>query len=255
MTRPSHMKGEAIDDLGAYLNHVSNLVGKWAGSSMVRHADRYWIYRGQRDNSWPLIPKVDRSDVARYRLAQHWSREEHEARLLDQFKKTARPHLRTQPTDDWEWLAIGQHHGLATRLLDWTKNPLTALFFAIEEPVRGTESVVWGYLHEGPSCATYERGPLTSTSLLVFEPPHVSPRIPAQSGLFTVHPPPEGTEEADWPGSMLRFCISYGSSWMLRRQLIASGVHRGALFPDLDGVARDVNRSLSRLEDEYLETL
>src|SRR5260370_1312131 len=83
--------------------------------------------RGQRDYDWPLQPKIDRPSFVAHRHARGWTRRHHEERLLAEFQRGARPHVMIQPADQWEWLAIAQHHGLATRLLDWTSNPLAAL--------------------------------------------------------------------------------------------------------------------------------
>lgn len=53
-------------------------------------------------------------------------------RMLDEFKRKARPFLETIPSNDFEWLFLMQHYGVPTRLLDWTTNALVALFFAVE---------------------------------------------------------------------------------------------------------------------------
>jgi type I restriction enzyme M protein len=50
--------------------------------------------------------------------------------MLEKFKREAIPYLTIKPNDDWDWLALAQHHGLPTRLLDWTQNPLVAVGIA-----------------------------------------------------------------------------------------------------------------------------
>jgi hypothetical protein len=96
------------------------------------------LFRGQNEDK-PLIPKIKR---LAYRkeigiLAN-------EKKLFQEFKRLSIPYIRNSPKNDWEWISIAQHHGLPTRLLDWSTNPLAALYFAIEKtkPKDG-DSVVW----------------------------------------------------------------------------------------------------------------
>jgi hypothetical protein len=74
-----------------------------------------WIFRGHADATWKLVPKAGR--------APYWSGEpKRDAHLFDKWKRQAVGYLSSRLPTDWDWLAVAQHHGLATRLLDWSTN-------------------------------------------------------------------------------------------------------------------------------------
>jgi hypothetical protein len=199
-----------------------------------------WIFRGHRDAEWPLLPKVDRDSYLQFRSTIGIRRLHHERAILDAFKMWARPYLGTPPQSEWEWLAIAQHHGLATRLLDWTANPLAALYFAVEGSNEGNGSAVWCYAHKG-NRADDTTNPFGIKGLVTYDPPHVSGRIPAQAATFTVHP-----ERYQWKGIILKLTIDQASRQPFLDQLGELNITRATLFPGLDAIAEIVNLEHSR---------
>jgi hypothetical protein len=189
------------------------------------------LFRGVSKAEYDLIPKIGRiRDAVDNGL---------ERMAFDIFKRDARPHLeQVPPGNDWEWLAIAQHHGLMTRLLDWTDNPLVGLYFAVEKDHKTECAVYMLHLPNIPADApTISQGPFEIKEVYLFTPPHVTRRITAQSGLFTIHPRPN----ISYGNSFIKFIIPAASRVQIRRALRTFGIKRAALFPDLDGVSESIN--------------
>jgi hypothetical protein len=110
---------------------------------------RYWVFRGQSDISWriePTLARYYRSHQGNIRATSFYPRE---SDSIEKFRKSAHLHLRHLPanSDPLEWLAVMQHFGAPTRLIDFTFSPYAALFFALE---RSSSEIAFG-AHMSPS--------------------------------------------------------------------------------------------------------
>ena len=150
----------------------------------------------------------------------------------------------------WEWLVLGQHHGMPTRLLDWTTNPLAALYFACAGTNYHDDGAV--YLSSGLKKLDLQENPnpFTIDSDFYFEPRHITARIPSQSALFTVQKDP--TEELqvnhlvfepetlDYHESYGRLLIPNSVKPDILKELQIIGINAAALFPGIDGLCRQI---------------
>lgn len=248
-----------------------------------------YIYRGQKNADWTLRSKFDReyrnsqqllreTDLSRGLDEQDRSlveqanpnlsldsRSDLLARLLNQFKKacTGRRGLSPKNLTDTEWWALGQHFGLATPLLDWTRSPYVATYFALKEPdPRMSENrAVWAYTNDGlveilenmPDNISKDWSELSLIEVvegLIDE----NSRIVSQSGLFTKTPRGEDIEEfindnvslTGMSPILYKIEIPNSQREVFLRHLEAMNIHDSSLFPDIKGAAEYVNRSLEK---------
>ncbi len=192
-----------------------------------------WVFRGHSDAAYKLLPSVGRgAHTAR-------SREKYESSLFEIFCREACGYLPNVPTDVWEWLSIAQHHGLPTRLLDWSHNPLVALYFAVAANAESDGELFALNSVTKASQRTREASPFVIKQPVKFYPNIVTPRIRAQEGLFIVcadvERPLDQSIRAEW--RIERFSVPSAAKAGMRYELYRLGVHASSLFPDMDGLA------------------
>ena len=224
-----------------------------ADSDFTDEVDTTVIYRGLADIDYDLLPKAGRFNPPRN------SRERenlNESLMLELFRNHSVGLASQALEDDWELLAVAQHHGMPTRLMDWTRSPLVAAYFAVAQPNQGykkdgrlsepdsyvlrePDSIIYAWrcpkidLSRKPTCH-----PLKADKVMRYIPRHITQRIRALSGLFSVHPNPK--EKLSDPDNMVQLIIPFLKRGIIKQSLNRLGTHEATMFPDLDGAARHI---------------
>ena len=226
-------------------------------------------YRGSRDSAHKLHPT----------LYRHPSKKsikdisELEAGLTTRFVQRSLPFLQRPLTDEWDKLFLMQHYGVPTRLLDWSENPFVSIYFSLvatTEP-KSTDATLWmcdpirwnqaaldhigykgGVLDPGNSAIRVyapgaEFSEMPKIPIMIYGS-YNSPRIVAQRGGFALFG--QGTEQmetvyldAKFPDEILqKVTIPHANVSDIRRSLFRKGFTESVVFPDLEGLAKELRR-------------
>jgi hypothetical protein len=238
---------QTVDSISGLINLLRRDVGTYQGP--------VW-YRGQRDEAWRLEPKLLRG-------GGDSSRESH---LINRFKQNAAMLVDRVPPGEFDWLFLMQHHGLPTRLLDWSENPLVGLYFAVVDHNSTEDSAVWvllptelnvkasirpAFVQEVPSfdddiLMNYKPTVIAAENKSHLNPvaaiaPRNSLRMQAQQAVFTISHRDNVLIDAsraiiDITDHVWRYVIPVGARQSIREDLTRIGFSKFQLFPELSSI-------------------
>jgi len=225
--------------------------------------NEFWSFRGQRDQEWNLsidhhsvkLPATDKNDDIIGDKYDKWFTQ-YQKRMLH-----SREHDYLNEKNPWWWLFYAKHHELYTRLLDWSSNPLVAIYFAVENIQSHkddkTGGAIWALKVNDKHFRTAEdlinkykiypsRGHTgNEEEWFMINPEPVSQRIVLQSGKFTYHPgkkPKAINKMKRREGEQLiKIKIDPRANDKIRKQLGIMNIHHASLFPSPTGIANFIN--------------
>ncbi|GGG60540.1 FRG domain-containing protein [Bizionia arctica] len=194
------------------------------------------IFRGQSDKDWLVVPKSGRKG-----FSDKYSNNLSEEQVFKSWKRYAKFHLTKYPENNWDWLAIAQHHGLATRLLDWTKNPLVGAYFACYENFKNDGVIYYYVLEDIVDFNEKETDPFKMKGFNVFFPSGFASRIINQRGLFTITDKPKMDLKKQLKTKLKEIIIPKAIKEEILQSLDFYGINKMSLFNDLDSLSNYLN--------------
>jgi hypothetical protein len=243
-----------------------------------------WIYRGQSSSNWELSSSIERSNLQSGVENPHSL----ENQVIEEFQRVVCHYLPAHliPTNKTEWLALIQHYGTPTRLIDFTKSPYIAAYFAFENEVNNDDNVaIWVvdktmvyqkayyFLSNKFSSKDIFADELSSSLYtfssrifeLIFDKPNLDCIVPLeafskneryyfQQSIFLTQCNPEKRfqDQLEFLGeslsqAIMKIILPFSLRNEVLRDLNKMNIKRANLFPGLDGFAKTINIEYSTL--------
>lgn len=246
---------KSVGSVCEYLELLKDVIDASTNSQLA-------VFRGQRDSCWPLVPGIARSPFNRKAVCKDPDSPRDrsaERRLLALLRDYGASHFPTwvwQGSKEevrWKQIIVAQHYRLPTRLLDWTTNPLVALYFATEgenakcEKPASHKCEQTG-IHDSAVFIIRNIDTFSSSSLATknqnpplyggpddpgfLRPPEIDSRITAQASIFSIRHDPFSPIKEE-----IKIIIPANKRKYILKELDGLGVNSRTLLPGLDGIA------------------
>ena len=261
------------------IEDISALILDQQYNDEIKRFRSNYLYRGISDTKYKLETTLSRTARHRAHLV--------EGSILRNFNKYAINEDPDLNTSIWRQMILGQHHGLPTRLLDWSHSSLIALHFATSEHSMGNtnrrDGIIWRIDAEelasllpqkyqqkleddssfiftvnslnsiADSTEKYDND-MMDKSMVIIEPPSLDQRIVAQYSYFTIVP--EGITDIEKfldenTQNTLQFVISRNIRWALRDMLDQFNISERVIYPGLDGLSKWIARHYYVTDELY----